>query len=284
MKRGCKFSFHVGAVIAAIIYIYFSTVFVFIDRCFALGSSPGTLHAAAFTFLAVMCVSSYRLAIYTDPGRVPSDFMPDIENSDNPIHEIKRKGGDLRYCQKCSHYKPPRAHHCRVCNQCVLRMDHHCIWLNNCVGHGNYKFFFVFVVFAAIACIYSLALLMGSMTIDFQNIAEGSYRTIHVVSGLLLFPLSLALGFFVGWHIYLILHNMTTIEYHEGVRAMVLAEKGGYLYSHPYDISAYENLTAILGPNMLCWICPSSGHIDSGLRFRTKYDELMIGSPCSNLL
>ena len=32
------------------------------------------------------------------------------------------QGSDLRYCQKCSHYKPPRAHHCRVCKRCVLRM------------------------------------------------------------------------------------------------------------------------------------------------------------------
>ena len=32
------------------------------------------------------------------------------------------QGGDLRYCQKCSHYKPPRAHHCRVCKRCILRM------------------------------------------------------------------------------------------------------------------------------------------------------------------
>lgn len=91
MARGCRFSFHVGVVIAAIIYIYFSTVLVFIDRWFGLGSSPGMLHAAAFTFLAVMCISSYRLAIYTDPGRVPGSFVPDIEDSGSPIHEIKRK-------------------------------------------------------------------------------------------------------------------------------------------------------------------------------------------------
>ncbi|GFQ04776.1 probable protein s-acyltransferase 16 [Phtheirospermum japonicum] len=251
MARACKFSFHVGVVIAAITYIYLSTVFVFIDRWFGLWSSPGMLHAAAFTFLAVMCVASYRRAIFTDPGRVPTTFVPDVEDSGNPIHEIKRKGGDLRYCQKCSLYKPPRAHHCRICNRCVLRMDHHCVWMNNCVGHANYKIFFVFVVYAVISCIYSLVLLVGSVTVDSQQDDDDSDR---------------------------IIHNKTTIEYHEGVRAMWLAEKGGQLYSHPYDIGAFDNLTAILGPKIHCWLCPTSGHVGFGLRFPTKYDKLITSS------
>lgn len=34
--------------------------------------------------------------------------------------------------------------------------DHHCVWMNNCVGHANYKIFFIFVMYAAVACIYSL--------------------------------------------------------------------------------------------------------------------------------
>ena len=34
-------------------------------------------------------------------------------------------------------------------------------------------------------------------------------------------------------------------QYHEGVRAMWLAEKGGQVYKHPYDIGAYENLTLV---------------------------------------
>ncbi|KAL6520956.1 putative protein S-acyltransferase 16 [Orobanche gracilis] len=256
MSRACKFSFHVGVVIAAITYIYLSTVFVFIDRWFGFGSSPGVLNSAVFTFLAVMCFTSYRRAIYTDPGRVPDTFMPDVEDSGNPIHEIKRKDGDLRYCQKCSHYKPPRAHHCRICNRCVLRM-----------------IFFVFVVYAVISCMYSLVLLVGSVTVDSQQDPEDSDRIIR----LLLVPLCMALGFFLGWHIYLIVKNKTTIEYHEGVRAMWLAEKGGQLYSHPYDIGEYDNLTEILGPKIQCWLCPTSGHAGSGLHFHTKYDKL-IGS------
>ncbi|XP_024443621.1 probable protein S-acyltransferase 16 isoform X4 [Populus trichocarpa] len=253
MKRRVSFSLPVTVVVLAIIYIYFSTIFVFIDGWFGLMSSPGILNAVVFTAVAFMSVFSYAVAILMDAGRVPFTFMPDIEDSSNPVHEIKRKGGDLRYCQKCSHFKPPRAHHCRVCKRCVLRMDHHCIWISNCVGHANYKVFFVFVVYAVIACIYSL-----------------------VISGLLLVPLSVALGVLLGWHVYLILQNKTTIEFHEGVRAMWLAEKEGHVYKHPYDVGTYENLTMVLGPSISCWVCPTSGHIGSGLRFRTAYDAPFI--------
>ncbi|KAF3449169.1 hypothetical protein FNV43_RR09897 [Rhamnella rubrinervis] len=275
MKQGVRFSLPVTVVVLAICYIYFSTIFIYIDRWFGLLSSPGIMNAVVFTGVTVMFVFNYTISVLMDPGRVPATYMPDIEDSENPVHEIKRKGGDLRYCQKCAHYKPPRAHHCRVCKRCVLRMDHHCIWINNCVGHANYKVFFIFVVYAVIACIYSLVLLVGSLTIDSEKDEQqsgGSSRTAYVISGLLLVPLCVALSVLLGWHIYLILQNKTTIEYHEGVRAMWLAEKGGDVYSHPYDLGAYENLTTVLGPNIFSWVCPTSGHIGSGIRFRTAYD------------
>ncbi|KAJ6913164.1 hypothetical protein NC651_015615 [Populus alba x Populus x berolinensis] len=243
MKRPLSFSLPVTVVVLAILYIYLSTIFVFIDRWFGLMSSPGIMNAVVFTALALMSVFNYAIAILTDPGRVPPSFMPDIEDSDNPVHEIKRKGGDLRFCQKCSHFKPPRAHHCRVCRRCVLRM----------------------------------VLLVGSLTVDPQKdeLQSGdSFRTIYVISGLLLVPLSAALGVLLGWHVYLILQNKTTIEYHEGVRAMWLAEKGGHVYKHPYDVGTYENLTTVLGPSIFCWVCPTSGHIGSGLRFRTAYESM----------
>lgn len=59
--------------------------------------------------------------------------------------------GEVRYCQKCNQYKPPRSHHCRVCDRCVLRMDHHCVWINNCVGHNNYRAFLLFLICARAA-------------------------------------------------------------------------------------------------------------------------------------
>ncbi|CAD6253104.1 unnamed protein product [Miscanthus lutarioriparius] len=152
-------------------------------------------NAAVFTALAAACVATYAIAISRDPGCVPASFVPDVEDVGSPIHEIKRKGGDLRYCQKSSHYKPPRAHHCRVCKRCVLRMDHYCIWINNCVGHENYKIFLVFVLYAVIASFYSMVLIIGGavhLPKDEQPGSDSS-RTSIIVNGVLLCPLALAL-------------------------------------------------------------------------------------------
>ncbi|CAL9086075.1 unnamed protein product [Musa textilis] len=262
-------------VLTAIGYLYYTTLFVLIDGWLGLSTAAGFANAAVFTALAVVVVVTYGIAVFKDPGRVPDSFSPDIEHSDSPIHEIKRKGGDLRYCHKCSHYKPSRAHHCRTCKRCVLRMDHHCVWINNCVGHENYKAFLIFVFYGVTACIHSMVLLVGSASYALHNDQEhnaGSFNISYIICGILLLPLTIALIVLLGWHIYLILQNKTTIEYHEGVKAMWLAEKVGNVYRHPYDLGIYENLMGVLGPSIFCWFCPMTKNIGSGLRFRTAYD------------
>lgn len=85
----------------------------------------------------------YLLAICANPGRVPRGFTP-------------RRGEWRRWCAKCSHYKPERAHHCKTCNQCVLVMDHHCPWIYNCVGFGNMPHFFRFLASVIVATSYVL--------------------------------------------------------------------------------------------------------------------------------
>lgn len=62
--------------------------------------------------------------------------------------------GAVRYCDKCLHVKPDRAHHCSVCGVCVLKMDHHCPWVNNCVNFTNYKYFILFLGYALLYCLY----------------------------------------------------------------------------------------------------------------------------------
>jgi hypothetical protein len=82
-------------------------------------------------------------------------------------------------------------------------------------------------------------------------------------------------GLLLAWHVYLLLHNKTTIEYHEGVRARWLAEKAGQHYRHPYDVGVFTNLSMALGHSVACWLCPTAtGHLGSGLQFRTFSDDL----------
>ncbi|XP_038980979.1 probable protein S-acyltransferase 16 [Phoenix dactylifera] len=275
MSRQGYITLPIFVVLATVAFLYYSTVFLVIDEWMGLRTAAGLGNAVVFTFLTLMAVGNYCIAVFRDPGRVPPSFMPDVEEAENPIHEIKRKGGDLRFCQKCSHYKPPRTHHCRVCKRCVLRMDHHCVWINNCVGHENYKVFIIFVLYGVIACIHSMVLFVGNFIHDAQkDQPQSSYsnKTTCIIGGALLFPLTLALSVLLGWQIYLILQNKTTIEYHEGVRAMWLEEKVGNMYRHPYDLGVYENLVSVLGPNIFCWLCPVSKFKGSGLRFPTAFD------------
>eukprot|EP00946_MAST-07B_sp_MAST-7B-sp1_P002961 g2961.t1 len=58
------------------------------------------------------------------------------------------------YCRKCAIVTPPRAMHCFLCNRCVLGMDHHCPWLATCVGYHNHSYFFLFLFYVTVGCIY----------------------------------------------------------------------------------------------------------------------------------
>ncbi|CAD6333618.1 unnamed protein product [Miscanthus lutarioriparius] len=247
------------SVVAAIGYVYYTTVFVAVPRWLGLSTAAGVANAAAFTALAAACLATYAVAVRRDPGRVPPGFVPDVEDAESTVHEIKRKGGDSRYCQKCCQYKPPRAHHCHVCKRCVLKMT----WelqdfLGLCIVCCGCK----------LLCIGSV---LHSVPKDEQPGSDSS-RTSIIICGVILSPLALALAVLLGWHIYLILQNKTTIEYHEGVQAMWLAEKGGDIYHHPYDLGVYENLISVLGPNIFCWLCPVLNTVGNGLRYRTSYD------------
>lgn len=75
-------------------------------------------------------------------------FSRNLPNTNRTVN------GSVRWCEKCRHIKPDRAHHCSVCGECILKMDHHCPWVNNCVCFTNYKFFILFLGYSLIYCIY----------------------------------------------------------------------------------------------------------------------------------
>jgi hypothetical protein len=79
------------SVLAVIGYVYYTTVFVAVARWLGLATAAGVANAAAFTALAAACVATYAVAVSRDPGRVPPNFVPDVEDAESAIHETKRK-------------------------------------------------------------------------------------------------------------------------------------------------------------------------------------------------
>ncbi|XP_071732386.1 probable protein S-acyltransferase 15 [Rutidosis leptorrhynchoides] len=256
--------------------VYYGTVFIFLDDWIGLQSSIGCTNAVIFTLLASFTLFSFLVCVLTDPGGVPSGYFPDIENNDGSDQESRKAEALKKRCDKCSSYKPPRAHHCRICRRCVLKMDHHCTWINNCVGQMNYKAFFLLVLYATISSLYATVIIVGC---GFQKDWESAWmirlKTFYITSGLMISLLSLTLGTLLGWHIYLVTRNMTTIEYYEGTRASWLANKSGLVYRHLYDVGVYRNFTVILGPSIFKWFWPSaSSHVKDGTSFPTVRDSL----------
>ncbi|KAL5222186.1 hypothetical protein ABZP36_026899 [Zizania latifolia] len=78
-------------VLVAIGYVYYTTVFLAIPAWLGLATAAGVANVVVFTALAAACVATYAVAVSRDPGCVPPAFVPDVEDSESPIHEIKRK-------------------------------------------------------------------------------------------------------------------------------------------------------------------------------------------------
>lgn len=257
-------------------FVYYITVFIFIEDWVGLQSSAGTLNVMIFTLIASLCLFSFLVCVLKEPGYVPSPYVPDVEGAAVPPHqEPLNNSSQLRRCNKCVTYKPPRAHHCRVCRRCVLRMDHHCLWINNCVGYWNYKAFFILVLYATIASIYSSVTIISCASQKNSNFSGRiPMKVFFVVSGAMMFGLSITFGTLLGWHIYLMSCNMTTIENYEGIRAAWLARKSGHSYRHPFNLSVYKNITSVLGPNILKWLCPTAvSHLKDGMSYPTAHDS-----------
>lgn len=272
--RPRRVSCTVAFVIGLFAFIYFTVVFIAVIPWLE-SSVHGVFNVAVFTLLTGAAFAFYMCCIFFDPGSVPVGWNPDVEGSS--VMEVK-KDGEVRFCNKCKQYKPPRTHHCRVCDRCVLRMDHHCVWINNCVGHKNYKCFLLFLLYVTAAVGHGLGLLLartfsgmdnvrymrkGAPKLGERLVSSAVMPLAQTLATIVSFPLSIALAMLLCWHIYLVVHNKTTIEYHEGVRSKwKRGERRGTVGRHPYDLGLCHNLHAVLGNQPGRWICGCSAEGD----------------------
>ncbi|KAJ8922652.1 hypothetical protein NQ315_007684 [Exocentrus adspersus] len=133
------------------------------------------LYLLIFSVLFIVLLWSFLATVFTPVATVPPNYkLTDQEfellstkdgleknkllqtyiKGKNLLIQTRSSAGSVRYCLKCKHLKPDRAHHCSTCGVCVLKMDHHCPWVNNCIGFSNQKFFILLHFYTTLYCSY----------------------------------------------------------------------------------------------------------------------------------
>ncbi|KAK6459716.1 DHHC palmitoyltransferase-domain-containing protein [Scheffersomyces xylosifermentans] len=199
------------------------------------------------------------VAPQSEPESPPTEYLQ--------MHTMKASA--YRYCNKCSVWKPDRAHHCSSSGKCILRMDHYCPWFSTCIGFFNQKFFVQFLFYLAVYAGFSFFL---STTILWKILASAEYEQDFLsINLVILFVVSLAFFFVLGgftlFQIYMVLKNMTTIEFQEFRWDNHDKKKGSFQYefddrgkqkalAHIYDLGYKKNWTSVMGNNWVEWLLP----------------------------
>ncbi|XP_008776787.1 probable protein S-acyltransferase 14 [Phoenix dactylifera] len=244
-----------------------------------------------FHLLLVMLLWSYFSVVLTDPGSIPPNWKPTVDEErgeEAPLNGLEFGNQSLsfqqsvnladsgspriRYCRKCNQLKPPRCHHCSVCGRCILKMDHHCVWVVNCVGALNYKFFLLFLFYTFLeTTLVTLLLLQNFITFFSDAEIPGTPGTLATT--FLTFVLNLAfalsvLGFLI-MHISLVAGNTTTIEAYEKKTTP----------KWKYDLGRKKNFEQVFGTDKRYWFIPAYSEEDlrktpalQGLDYPTKAD------------
>jgi len=232
----------------------------------------GMIEFVIFNVLSFLLVAAYVNCIMVHPGTIPDraedpswEYVGEDGASLNLLpaeYTETKKDGQRRHCKWCAKYKPDRTHHCRVCRTCILKMDHHCPWIYNCVGFRNHKYFFLLLMYSAIVTNFITWTMIE--TVDEVVVSGDSFVAMFFVlfGETLAAFLALLVTVFWGFHIWLMLKGMTTIEFCEK------QSKGGGAAT--YDLGAYANIQAVLGDYALLWCLPLSPPSGRGVKFERR--------------
>lgn len=253
----------------------------------------GVIETVLFNVLVFMVLVCFILSVITPPGAVPSTpewIYVENDTREQPL-ELQtaletKKTGDRRNCKWCGKYKPDRCHHCRVCKTCVLKMDHHCPWIYNCVGLKNHKHFFLLLFYVTITALYVAITMAWTVYEVVVSQSDPSLVDLFVVlfgESLGGFLALICAGFF-GFHLYLTIKAMTTIEFCEKQSGRVSGE-GAASSASIFSKGVYGNFQEVLGKNPLIWFLPIHPDRGDGLSFDvdlTQFGERGINVSVTN--
>ncbi|KAJ1864172.1 palmitoyltransferase for Vac8p [Coemansia sp. RSA 989] len=186
------------------------------------------------------------------------------------IHTVTvKENGEPRFCLKCNAPKPDRTHHCSSCGICVLKMDHHCPWLNNCVGFNTHKAFLLFLAYTVIYtfCISITILVYYAIHLMYLDITIPLYVEplfIMMLAG----SFSVCLIGFGGFHAYLLLNNLTTIESYESNKFRYAQGNSANLF----DLGSKRNFLQVFGNSWPHWFVPTRTSLGDGVKYPINFE------------
>lgn len=201
----------------------------------------GTVRSILWGFATGMLLLCYWLAVVTEPGFVPDEAMWRYAPGNQYVEKLgsimqeKKRNNELRHCKWCGKYKPDRTHHCRVYGTCILKMDHHCPWIFNTVGFKNHKYFFLILFYSVLDLWLIVVTFWESLMWTMEEDTPFGVMFLVMFGETLAAFIGAVVTVFFGFHCWLILKNMTTIEFCE-------KSSGKNEYSSIYSGSVYHNI------------------------------------------
>jgi len=125
-------------------------------------------------------------------------------------------------------------------------------WMNNCVGHYNYRYFLLFMLYLLAGCAYILAVSIYQLSLFNAKTGQTPqyYRDLHdalVYSFTIGVSAAASVSILLGWHVYLVSSNQTTIEFYINMEERADAKEQGLVYTNPFDKGFRKNWRRVFG-------------------------------------
>jgi len=230
--------------IGALIRVVLIDLLCVLSFVMVLGSDPGFLEIDESVLSAIVDEESGLLDVGTAKGDGSSRSHMETTWVDSAGDQEQREGSSTELqqdpCVRCGsgRYRPLRTYHCRQCQRCVATFDHHCDFLGTCIGERNHTRFWIFCMLHLVMLLNAIFAL-GVLRIHASSTSEWIQvnRWNIIVTGILV-GASMMLSILFCLHSYLLLNNVTTLEFVKGPRLSYLAGR----HTMPFDRGVCHNV------------------------------------------
>jgi len=194
----------------------------------------GTFDKLSIPILMFTSISTWLVVCWSDPGAITAEnyeaMAAAYPHDETLFHPI--------VCKTLGVVAPARSKYCRVTKRRIARFDHFCGWMNNSIGENNLRYFVSFLAIHVVMCAYAGTVALScvrneisrrglwdvgfegkdgtptKLTEDYALFARFALWHFAPILGLaaFLYILVIALGAFLGYHLWMISKGMTTNE------------------------------------------------------------------------